>query len=112
MFPNKFSVYIHDTPSKNLFSKDTRFFSAGCVRVQNPTRLAAILLKGQGWTERKILNQISSGKRRIVRFKTKVPVHITYLTSWVNKNGQINFRNDVYSRDDNLIKALLSVGDS
>jgi len=112
MFPNKFSVYIHDTPTKNLFSKDTRFFSAGCVRVQNPTRLAAILLKGQGWTERKILNQISSGKRRIVRFKTKVPVHITYLTSWVNKDGKINFRNDVYSRDDNLIKALLSAGDS
>ena len=108
MFPNKFSVYIHDTPAKNLFSRDTRYFSAGCVRVQKPVRLASILLKAQGWTEKKINSQIASGKRRIVRFKTKVPVHITYLTAWVNKDGQVNFRNDVYKRDKNLIKALLS----
>ncbi len=112
MFPNKFSVYIHDTPAKNLFSRDTRYFSAGCVRVQKPINLASILLKEQGWTEKRITKQIASGKRRIVRFKTKVPVHITYLTSWVNKNGQVNFRNDVYKRDKNLMKALLSESSS
>jgi len=111
MFPNRFSIYIHDTPAKNLFSRDKRFFSAGCVRVQNPVRLASILLKAQGWTEKRITSQIASGKRRLVRFKNKIPVHITYLTSWVNKDGQINFRNDVYNRDKNLISALLSAGD-
>ncbi len=110
MFPNRFSVSIHDTPSKNLFSSANGFFSAGQVRVQNPIKLAAIMLKDQNWTEEKITSQIASGQRRLIRFKTKIPVHITYLTSWVNKDGQINFRNDVYKRDQNLIKALLPSG--
>ncbi len=110
IFPNKFNVYIHDTPSKSLFNRDTRYFSHGCVRVQHPTKLAAILLKAQGWSEGRIKNQIASSKRRIVRLKTKIPVHVTYLTAWVNKDGQINFRKDVYSRDKNLITALLSNG--
>lgn len=107
IFPNQFNVYIHDTPSKSLFNRDTRYFSHGCVRVQHPVNLAATLLKPQGWSEGRIRKQIASKQRRIVRLKTKIPVHITYLTAWVNKDGQINFRRDVYNRDKNLINALL-----
>lgn len=109
IFPNKFNVYIHDTPSKSLFGRDTRYFSHGCMRVQYPKKLAAVLLKSQGWDAGKISRQISSKKRRIVRLKTKIPVHVTYLTSWVNKGGQVNFRKDVYKRDKALINALLGV---
>ncbi len=107
MFPNKYNVYIHDTPSKRLFTRATRYFSHGCIRVQNPISLAATLLKEQGWSAAKIKAQIASGKRRIVKLKKKVPVHITYLTAWVNKGGQVNFRTDVYNRDKNLINALI-----
>lgn len=107
IFPNKFNVYIHDTPSKSLFARDTRFFSHGCMRVQYPIKLASTLLKPQGWNMRRITAQISSKKRRIVRLKNKIPVHVTYLTAWVNKTGQINFRKDVYNRDKVLINALL-----
>ena len=109
IFPNAFNVYIHDTPSKSLFARDTRYFSHGCIRVQHPVKLATTLLKSQGWNAGKITNQITSEKRRIVRLKSKIPVHVTYLTAWVNKTGQINFRKDVYNRDKNLINALLSV---
>jgi len=107
IFPNKYNVYIHDTPSKSLFNRASRYFSHGCMRVQNPINLAEILLKAQGWNRAKIKAQIASGKRRIVRLKKKVPVHITYLTAWVNKDGSVNFRNDVYKRDKNLINALI-----
>lgn len=107
IFPNKYNVYIHDTPSKSLFNRASRYFSHGCMRVQNPIGLAETLLKAQGWSKAKIKAQISSGKRRIVRLKNKVPVHITYLTAWVNKDGTINFRPDVYKRDQNLMNALI-----
>lgn len=107
IFPNPYNVYIHDTPSKSLFKRASRYFSHGCMRVQHPVKLAATILKAQGWSESRIKNQIASGKRRIVRLKNKIPVHITYLTSWVNKDGSVNFRNDIYHRDRNLIRALI-----
>jgi murein L,D-transpeptidase YcbB/YkuD len=107
IFPNKFNVYIHDTPSKSLFARDTRYFSHGCMRVQYPVKLAETLLKPQGWSAQGIKQQIASGKRRIIKLKSKIPVHVTYLTSWVNKDGSVNFRKDVYRRDQNLIKALV-----
>jgi len=110
IFPNPHNVYIHDTPSKSLFSRAQRYFSHGCIRVQHPIKLATTLLKPQGWNTAKINQQISTGKRRIVTLKNKIPVHITYLTAWVNKDGQINFRKDVYNRDKTLIKALMPGG--
>ncbi len=109
LFPNKHNVYIHDTPSKSLFSRTVRSFSHGCIRVKNPRDLAVVLLKGQGgWNEKKIKAAIASGKRRIVRLEDPIPVHITYLTSWVNKDGTVYFRNDIYGRDKRLAKALQS----
>jgi L,D-transpeptidase YcbB len=105
MFPNKHSIYIHDTPSKNLFERDARFFSYGCMRVQYPEALAEVLLGDQGWTIDRIRAQIDSGQKKVVNLKTKVPVHITYLTAWVNKDGTVHFRNDVYDRDPQLAAA-------
>ncbi|MCP5083079.1 MAG: L,D-transpeptidase family protein [Alphaproteobacteria bacterium] len=106
MFPNRFNVYIHDTPSKSLFSKSKRVFSHGCVRVENPPQLAEVLLKEQGWTLNKVKNAIAARKKRIVNLKDPIPVHITYLTAWVNKDGSTHFREDVYGRDKRLAAAL------
>lgn len=106
MFPNKFNVYIHDTPSKSLFAKESRYFSHGCMRVQHPEQLAEVLLGQQGWNAGRIASQIASGKRRIVNLKAPIPVHVTYLTAWANKDGPVHFRDDIYGRDKILAKAL------
>ncbi len=106
MFPNRFNVYIHDTPSKSLFAKSKRVFSHGCVRVENPPKLAEVLLKEQGWTLNKVNSAIAARKKRVVNLKDPIPVHITYLTAWVNKDGSTHFREDVYGRDKRLAAAL------
>lgn len=106
MFPNRFNVYLHDTPSKSLFNKDLRIFSHGCMRVQNPLDLAELLLADQGWSRARIDSTIARGGQRIVNLKTPVPVHVTYLTAWVNKDGSMQFRRDPYKRDDQLLEVL------
>lgn len=106
MFPNRFNVYLHDTPSKSLFNKDLRVFSHGCMRVQNPLDLAALLLADQGWSRERIDATIAQGGERIVNLKTQIPVHVTYLTAWVNKDGAVNFRRDPYNRDEQLAETL------
>jgi murein L,D-transpeptidase YcbB/YkuD len=106
MFPNRFNVYLHDTPSKSLFNKDLRIFSHGCMRVQNPLDLAALLLADQGWSRERIDATVAEGHERIINLKTQVPVHVTYLTAWVNKDGAVNFRRDPYNRDEELAQAL------
>ncbi|MFN0264864.1 murein L,D-transpeptidase [Tepidamorphus sp. 3E244] len=106
MFPNRFNVYIHDTPSKGLFSQASRVFSHGCVRVQNPFDLADVLLGRQGMSKSQIDAIKAKGVERIVRLKEPIPVHINYLTAWVNKDGTVHFRRDVYGRDETLDKAL------
>jgi murein L,D-transpeptidase YcbB/YkuD len=107
MFPNPYNIYIHDTPSKRLFEKEKRFFSHGCMRVQHPATLAEVLLKGQGWSLARIESQMASGEQRIVNLATKIPVHVNYLTAWVDKAGAVQFRPDVYGRDKPLIEALV-----
>ena len=106
MFPNKFNVYLHDTPSKSLFNKDLRIFSHGCMRVQNPLDLAELVLADQGWSRERIDATIAEGRERIINLKTPIPVHVTYLTAWVNKDGAVNFRRDPYKRDEELAQVL------
>lgn len=106
MFPNRFNVYLHDTPSKSLFNKDLRIFSHGCMRVQNPLDLAALLLADEGWTPARIDSTLAEGRQRIINLKTQIPVHVTYLTAWVNKDGSVQFRRDPYNRDEQLAEAL------
>jgi murein L,D-transpeptidase YcbB/YkuD len=106
MFPNQFNVYIHDTPSKSLFARASRIFSHGCMRVQYPEQLAEVLLKEQGWTKAKLEQAIATGERRIVKLKRTIPVYVTYLTAFANKDGSVHFRRDVYGRDKTLAAAL------
>jgi len=108
MFPNQYFVYLHDTPSKELFSRQTRPFSHGCIRVSEPAELAAFLLnkKGDKWDRERVNHLINLGKREVLKIRPAIPVHITYQTAWVDKDGQINFNGDVYGRDEKLYKAL------
>jgi murein L,D-transpeptidase YcbB/YkuD len=107
MFPNRFNIYLHDTPSRQLFKQTVRSFSHGCIRVEQPVRLAATLLRGQkGWSEAEIEAAIGSGERLVVNLAKPLPVHITYLTAWVNKDGSAHFRDDIYGRDKRLARAL------
>ena len=106
MFPNKFNIYIHDTPSKSKFSRSSRYFSHGCIRVQNPFKLAEKILGLQNVSRAQIDSIVRSGKKRIIRLKDKLPVHVAYLTAWVNKDGSVHYRPDVYGRDKILKTAL------
>ena len=106
MFPNRFNVYLHDTPSRGAFAAQTRAFSHGCVRLSRPLDLAAEVLSGTaGWDRQRIDDVIAGGDRTIVNLARPLPVHITYLTAWVDK-GTPNFRNDIYEQDAKLISAL------
>jgi murein L,D-transpeptidase YcbB/YkuD len=107
MFPNKFSVYLHDTPSKELFQKNIRSFSSGCIRAEKPVELAVYLLKdSSNWTKEKIMAAITHGKNRSIGIPKPLNVHLLYWTAWVDKAGEIHFRDDIYDRDRPLDKAL------
>jgi murein L,D-transpeptidase YcbB/YkuD len=106
MFPNPFNVYLHDTPARHLFDKAERSFSHGCIRVYQPESFGAVVLARDGWSLERIHAAIASGERMIVSLKQPLPVHIAYLTAWVNKDGTVHFRNDVYGRDENLAALL------
>ena len=107
MFPNRFNVYLHDTPARHLFERAERSFSHGCIRVDQPESFGAVVLGNDGWSLDRILAAIKSGERMIVTLEKPLPVHIAYLTAWVNKDGTVHFRNDVYGRDALLADALL-----
>jgi murein L,D-transpeptidase YcbB/YkuD len=107
MFPNQFNVYLHDTPARSLFDKVERSFSHGCIRVYQPENFGAVVLAQDGWSLDRIDAAIATGERTIVTLAEPLPVHIAYLTAWVNKDGTVHFRNDVYGRDAILADALL-----
>lgn len=113
VFPNKYDVYMHDTPTQNLFSRAGRGFSHGCIRVSKPIDLAEFLLvdSTNKWTREKIEKSIKTGKRQVVNLVSPVPVYITYQTSWVDKNGIIYFNRDIYNRDKKLMTAIFSGDD-
>lgn len=107
MLPNQFNVYLHDTPAKELFSKTERAFSSGCIRIQNPLDLAEYLLSdNKGWSKDKIAEVIKVIEETTVKLTNPIPVHILYWTAWVDKLGAMQFRNDIYGRDELLLKAL------
>jgi murein L,D-transpeptidase YcbB/YkuD len=106
MFPNQFNVYIHDTPAKHLFARAQRVFSHGCVRVERPFELAEVLLARQGVTRERLAALRDGGTERVVSLDEPIPVHVHYITAWVNKDGTVHFRRDVYGRDELLDKAL------
>jgi murein L,D-transpeptidase YcbB/YkuD len=107
MFPNKFSIYLHDTPQRALFKKATRDFSSGCIRIEKPVELATYLLRNDPqWSNQRITETLKSGVTTVVYLKDPIPVHLLYWTAWVTETGIIHFVNDIYDRDPPLSKAL------
>jgi murein L,D-transpeptidase YcbB/YkuD len=108
-FPNKFLVYQHDTPDKNLFARDERAFSHGCMRVQYPDQYASVLLNiampGEKYTPERVRSMYGSGEVDL-KFPTPIPVNITYQTAFVDDGGKLQFRKDVYGRDATMINIL------
>ena len=108
LFPNSYNIYLHDSPQKSLFKEDVRAFSHGCIRLAEPRKMAIYLLRNMpSWTPEKIDAAMKKGKEQYVTLKDPVPVYIAYLTAWVDRDGSINFRDDIYNRDGNLEKMIL-----
>lgn len=106
MFPNQFSIYLHDTPAHDLFDRRVRAYSHGCVRVQHPDQLAEWVLQGHPeWSVAQIAEAMESEERLRVDLPQKVPVYLLYLTAF-DRDGELQFRNDLYDRDAELIEAL------
>ncbi|MFN3363308.1 peptidoglycan-binding protein [Rhizobium rosettiformans] len=109
LFPNEHAIYMHDTPSKSYFNRDMRALSHGCVRLAEPRVMAAAVM---GTTVEEIGKQIASGQNRAVQVPQKLPVYVSYFTAWPNKDGVIEYFDDVYSRDDHTAKAFKATTDA
>ncbi|QGM46845.1 L,D-transpeptidase family protein [Methylocystis heyeri] len=106
MFPNDFSVYLHDTPSRGLFSSQKRAFSHGCMRVEDPFALAeAVLGPGSGWSEERV-KKLIGGSERYINLKEPLPIHIEYFTAYVDEYGQLKMRDDLYGYSARVRKEL------
>ena len=107
LFPNKFDVYMHDTPERYLFTQAVRDFSSGCIRIEKPLDLALYALGDDpSWTKERILDIIASGETKVIPIRKPIPVHILYWTAWLGADGRVQFRQDIYLRDAALVRAL------
>ncbi|WP_257458183.1 L,D-transpeptidase family protein [Archangium lipolyticum] len=108
IFPNPYSIYLHDTPNPALFTKANRAFSHGCVRVSEPAKLADFMLRGhEGWTEASLAAEMEkAGTPRRVQLPAPVPVYLLYWTAFVDAEGRVAFRRDLYARDPEVRRAL------
>ena len=108
MFPNEHNVYLHDSPAHSLFSRNVRAFSHGCIRLARPLDLAEQVLRAggvSGWNRDRINQVVASAKNTVVNLQSPLPVHITYMTAWVDGDF-VNFRPDIYGHDAKLLAAL------
>ncbi len=103
LFPNSHAIYMHDTPSKSFFKKDQRALSHGCVRLADPRRMAAAVL---GTTVEDVAKEIAGGRNKGVSVPQKIPVYVSYFTAWPNKDGSVEYFDDVYERDMYMGRAL------
>ncbi len=107
MLPNNYEVYLHDTPSRSLFSESVRTFSHGCIRIEKPLELAEYLMRDDSdWTPEKLSAAISKGTEQVIPIPHPLDVNFLYLTAWVDEEGVLQFRNDVYKRDTQLDEVL------
>lgn len=106
IFPNDHAVYLHDTQSKGLFGQSVRAYSHGCVRVQNPLKLAEVLLGPSGWDQTQINRVVATNRTRYVPLPEHLPVLINYLTATADEHGKVEFRRDIYGRDPALRRAI------
>jgi L,D-transpeptidase YcbB len=103
LFPNSHDIYMHDTPTRNLFGETMRAFSHGCVRVENPRDFATVLL---GWGRDEIDNRVDSGESTTVKVSSGYRVHLQYLTAWPDSTGTVKYYEDIYGRDEAMLKAI------
>jgi len=109
LFPNSFNIYFHDTPAKSLFEKDKRAYSHGCIRLKDPEKFANYVLRNQPeWTPEKINEAMNSGNEKYVKVKDPIPVVITYYTAWIDDNGRLNFREDIYDHDARMAEKMFT----
>ena len=108
LFPNKHSVYLHDTPSKSLFNESVRAFSHGCMRVRNPVKLAELVLnKDKGWDKTTVDDLVAKGpEENEVSLDQPIPVHVVYFTAWVADDGEVQTFDDVYGHEKRITLAL------
>jgi murein L,D-transpeptidase YcbB/YkuD len=106
VFPNRYNVYLHDTPSRTLFDEEQRLFSHGCIRVQDPLDLAVRLLEDTEWTRAALDSAITTGATRTITLPTTVPVFVLYWTASTDLHGELHFYPDVYERDPALLAEL------
>ena len=106
MFPNEHAVYLHDTPSKHLFGKAERAFSAGCIRVERPFDFAEVLMGRDGWTQERFKEVLDSGEIRTVFLSKPLPVLLLYWTAEVREDGVVYFYQDIYDRDQSVADGL------
>lgn len=107
IFPNNYAIYFHDTPAKSLFDETQRAFSHGCIRLEEPERLARFLLKDRDdWNASRIADAMYSNTEKWVKLEKEIPVEITYFTAWADENGVLNFRDDIYGHDAALARHL------
>ena len=111
MFPNPMNIYLHDTPSRDLFGRGARMFSHGCIRVARPLELAYHLLAPQTATpEADFTRLLDTGQERRVDLETPIGVHLVYWSAWVTPDGRVNYRGDPYGRDAEVLRALREAG--
>jgi murein L,D-transpeptidase YcbB/YkuD len=109
LFSNPYAIYLHGTPDKHLFDRVVRAFSAGCIRVKDPVRLASFLLNdGTQQMEEEVLENIHHGTNQGVTLPIAVPIYLVYWTTWVDQEGKMNFRDDIYGRDLRLNRLFAS----
>lgn len=107
LFPNAYAIYLHDSPSKNLFESEYRALSHGCINMNKAKELALLLLKDDpDWPVERIENILKGNKETLCTLKKKTPIHLIYFTAWVNDSGEIGFYNDIYEKDESLVKLL------
>jgi murein L,D-transpeptidase YcbB/YkuD len=108
IFPNEFSVYLHDTPAREVFTRSRRDFSHGCIRVEKPAELAAWALRhNSGWTLDRVRESMQGGQNDVtVNLAQRVPVFIVYATALAYENGDVHFYDDIYGHDAELAAAL------
>jgi murein L,D-transpeptidase YcbB/YkuD len=107
MFPNEHNVYLHDTPTPELFRREERLLSHGCIRVEDPLGLAELVLGDPArWNRATLREAIDSGAQRTIRLPAPIPVFVLYWTAAVDVQGTIHFSDDVYHRDGDILSAL------
>src|SRR3989338_1246489 len=111
LMPNQYDIYLHDTNAPELFKKDDRALSSGCVRMSEPSRMANFILgKNDGWTDKKDDTYIASHKLIEIKAQSPLPVYLFYYTAWMDKKGRVIIANDLYGNDMKLVQALQQKG--